>query len=131
MGLLQLVLEAGKETLQQPGVLIGVPLEQQLAPLGGMVISLSYTIKCFPFSTLTIQLTYICACCTRSRSSAIVKPEHNTASFAWLLTTLRVRQENACLKIQKQEGRSASLQRTSAPLLSPGHYILNFQRRIQ
>jgi len=41
MGLLQLAID--KETLQQPSVLIGVPLEQQLALLDGMVISLSYT----------------------------------------------------------------------------------------
>ena len=45
MGLLQLALE--KETPQQPGVLIGVPLKQQLALLDGMVISLSYTISVF------------------------------------------------------------------------------------
>jgi hypothetical protein len=29
--------------------------------------------KCFPFSLLTIQLPYFCPCCTRWRSSAIMK----------------------------------------------------------
>jgi hypothetical protein len=45
MGLHRLALE--KETPHQPRVLIAVPLEQQLAPLDGMVISLSYTISVF------------------------------------------------------------------------------------
>jgi len=71
-GFCNLLLKKGSPS-QQPGVLIWVPLEQQLDLLDAMVISLSYNNKCFPFSSLTIQLAYICACCTRSRCMAIVK----------------------------------------------------------
>jgi len=71
MGLLQLAIE--KETLQKPGVLIGGPTWTTISPTwryGNFTILYN---KCFPFNSLTIQLTYICACCTLSRSSAIVK----------------------------------------------------------
>jgi hypothetical protein len=120
MGLLQLALQ--KETLQQPGVLIGVPLEQQFALLDGKVISLSYTISVFLLhsdNSINVHLCLLHA----FKKQCYCETQHNTASFAWLLTTLSVRQENACLKYKSKKVGLRHFSRRGPTLLSKSRYI--------